>query len=45
MFWRRYKKPWEQFDYRAYPKGAWVLHMLRSQLGDDLYRRCGKTYL
>ncbi len=45
MFWRRYRKPWEQFDYRAYPKGAWVLHMLRSQLGDELYRRCVKTYL
>jgi aminopeptidase N len=45
IFWRRYRKPWEQFDYRAYPKGAWVLHMLRSQLGEDLYRRCVKTYL
>jgi aminopeptidase N len=45
MLWRRYRKPWEQFDYRAYPKGAWVLHMLRSQLGDDLFRRCVKTYL
>ena len=43
--WRRYGKPTEQFDYRAYPKGAWVLHMLRSQLGDELYRRCIKTYL
>ena len=42
---RRYDKPMEQFDYRAYPKGAWVLHMLRSQLGEDLYRRCIKTYL
>ncbi|MCX7006230.1 MAG: M1 family aminopeptidase, partial [Kiritimatiellaeota bacterium] len=45
MQWRRYQNAWEQFDYRAYPKGAWVLHMLRSQLGDDLYRRCIKTYL
>jgi aminopeptidase N len=45
MQWRHYKNAWEQFDYRAYPKGAWVLHMLRSQLGDDLYRRCIKTYL
>lgn len=43
--WRGYKLPWEQFDYRAYPKGAWVLHMLRSQLGADLYRKCVKTYL
>ena len=42
---RRYATPFEQFDYRAYPKGGWVLHMLRSQLGDELYRRCIKTYI
>ncbi|MFI4874813.1 MAG: HEAT repeat domain-containing protein, partial [Blastopirellula sp. JB062] len=35
----------EQFDYRAYPKGSWVLHMLRSQLGDDLFRQAVQTYL
>jgi aminopeptidase N len=35
----------QQFDNRAYPKGAWVLHMLRSQLGPDLFRKCIKTYL
>lgn len=29
----------------SYQKGAWVLHMLRSQLGEKLYRRCIKTYL
>jgi len=40
-----YKNPMEQFDYRAYPKGSWVLHMLRSQLGEELYRKCIKTYL
>ena len=45
IIFRRYGTPFEQFDYRAYPKGGWVLHMLRSQLGDDLYRRCIKTYL
>ncbi|TAN37575.1 MAG: hypothetical protein EPN23_04825 [Verrucomicrobia bacterium] len=45
MVFRRYDKPTEQFDYRSYPKGAWVLHMLRSQLGEDLFRRCIKTYL
>lgn len=33
------------FNYLAYPKGGWVLHMLRSQLGEDLYRRCIQTYL
>jgi len=42
---RRYGTPYEQFDYRAYPKGGWVLHMLRSQLGDELYQRCIKTYV
>lgn len=40
-----YKNPMEQFDYRSYPKGSWVLHMLRNQLGEDLYRKCIKTYL
>ncbi|MAI71079.1 MAG: hypothetical protein CMM01_09230 [Rhodopirellula sp.] len=40
-----YKNPMEQFDYRSYPKGSWVLHMLRSQLGEDLYRQCIKSYL
>jgi len=42
---RTYDQPTEMFGYLTYPKGSWVLHMLRSQLGDDLYRRCIKTYL
>jgi aminopeptidase N len=42
---RGYKNAMEQFDYRSYPKGSWVLHMLRSQLGTELYRKCIKTYL
>jgi aminopeptidase N len=42
---RTYEAPREMFNYLAYPKGSWVLHMLRAQLGDDLYRRCIKTYL
>ncbi len=45
IVWRDYGDPMQQFDSRAYPKGAWVLHMLRSQLGTDLYRKCIKTYL
>lgn len=40
-----YKNAMEQFDYRSYPKGSWVLHMLRCQLGPDLYRKCVKAYL
>lgn len=42
---RDYKDPWDQFDWRAYPKGGWVLHMLRSRLGVDLYRAGVKRYL
>jgi aminopeptidase N len=42
---RTYGDPMEMFSYLAYPKGGWVLHMLRSELGEDLYRRCIKTYL
>ncbi len=45
IVWREFNKPDDQFSYLAYPKGAWVLQMLRSQLGADLYRRCIKTYL
>ncbi|MCB1232086.1 MAG: HEAT repeat domain-containing protein [Verrucomicrobiae bacterium] len=45
IVWREYDDPFSQFDYRAYPKGAWVLHMLRSQLGPDLFRECVKTYV
>ncbi len=42
---RKFKEPGEQFDYLAYGKGSWVLHMLRRQLGDELFRRCIQTYL
>jgi aminopeptidase N len=42
---RTYNDPMNQFGYRAYPKGSWILHMLRSQLGEDLYRQCVQTYL
>ncbi|MCD8534697.1 MAG: HEAT repeat domain-containing protein [Verrucomicrobia bacterium] len=40
-----YNSPMDQFSFRAYPKGGWVLHMLRSQLGTDLYRAAVKNYL
>jgi len=45
VVWRGYTKPEEQFGYRAYPKGAWVLHMLHSELGDALFREGVQTYL
>jgi len=42
---RTYKNSWEQFDYRTYSKGGWVLHMLRTELGEEMFRKCIKTYL
>lgn len=45
ILYNRYRTPNEQFDFRAYPKGSWVLHMLRSQLGEQLYRDVVRTYL
>lgn len=45
IVWRGYRDPMEQFDYRAYPKGGWVLHMIRSQIGPDLFRDCIRDYL
>lgn len=42
---RRYDDSMEIFSGGIYPKGAWVLHMLRGQLGEDLYRKVVKTYL
>jgi aminopeptidase N len=43
--WRDYRDPMEQFDFRVYPKGAWILHMMRSRLGPELYRRSIHAYL
>ena len=45
IVYRNYKASWEQFDRRAYQKGSWVLHMLRTQLGDALFRKCLKDYI
>ncbi len=42
---RNFDKPGDMFGYLVYPKAGWVLHMLRSQLGAELYRRCIKTYV
>jgi aminopeptidase N len=41
---RHYANPGTMFDSRAYPKGAWVLHMLRCKLGDDLFFACLAEY-
>jgi aminopeptidase N len=40
----RYPAPWSMFDGRAYPKGAWLLHMLRQRLGEDAFWKCIQTY-
>ncbi|MBN1359170.1 MAG: HEAT repeat domain-containing protein [Sedimentisphaerales bacterium] len=42
---RRYENADDQFDYRTYGKAGWVLHMLRCQLGERLYRNAVRTYL
>ncbi|RMF74689.1 MAG: hypothetical protein D6744_14255, partial [Planctomycetota bacterium] len=45
---RRLAAPDEIYRYDAgkiYWKGAWTLHMLRSELGDDLFWRCVAAYL
>lgn len=45
IVYRRFKEPVEQFSHnRAYAKASWVVHMLRRELGDELFRRCIKTY-
>jgi aminopeptidase N len=41
---RRYPNPESQFDARAYPKGSWVLHMLRHRLGEDAFWKGMQAY-
>lgn len=41
---RRYPSPDAMFDDRSYPKGAWVVHMLRNRLGDDAFWAGIKRY-
>jgi aminopeptidase N len=41
---RRYASPLNMFDARAYPKGAFILHMLRQRLGDDVFWKCIQRY-
>jgi len=42
--WYRYKYPVNMFDRHAYQKGAWVLHMLRYVVGDELFWKGLNTY-
>ena len=41
---RRWRRPHDQFGARAYPKGAWVLHMIRGRVGDELFWKIITTY-
>ena len=41
---RYYPNPRSMFDARTYPKAAWVIHMLRRQLGDEQFFDCLKRY-
>ncbi|HYO25465.1 MAG TPA: M1 family aminopeptidase, partial [Lacipirellulaceae bacterium] len=45
IVYREYERAGDQFDYRNYPKASWVLHMLRSRVGDELFRQGIHTYL
>jgi len=45
IVYRSYNNADEQFDYRTYSKAGWVLHMLRTELGEEMFRKCVKTYI
>ncbi|NNN04528.1 MAG: M1 family metallopeptidase [Elusimicrobia bacterium] len=42
---RTYVDPWTIFDRHLYEKGAWVLHMLKRELGDELWWKAVGHYL
>ncbi|MEM7386657.1 MAG: M1 family aminopeptidase, partial [Verrucomicrobiota bacterium] len=42
---KQFANPMEQFSFRAYPKGGWVLQMLRHRVGEENFRRAIKIYL
>jgi aminopeptidase N len=42
---QNYNNPWSLFDRHTYEKGAWVLHMLKHELGEDLWWRGVGEYL
>ena len=45
VYYAYHDQGFELFDGHLYCKGAWVLHMLRHQLGDATFRRAIKAYL
>ena len=40
-----YKHPDELFDAHSYEKGGCILHMIRNQIGEDLFKKCLMNYL
>ncbi len=40
-----YKHPDELFDAHSYEKGGYVLHMIRNYIGEELFKKCLKTYI
>ena len=50
---KKYHHPVVDMDYKSlmhllnpnsYQKGGWVLHMLRAEIGDELFQKCIQTY-
>ncbi|MBO6936053.1 MAG: HEAT repeat domain-containing protein [Deltaproteobacteria bacterium] len=42
---RRFDSSWDMYDMHLYPGGAWRLHMLREQLGDEVFWPAVKDYV
>lgn len=42
---RVYGSSWDLFDRHLYPGGAWRLHMLRCELGEDVFWQATRNYL
>ncbi|MEK9984364.1 MAG: M1 family metallopeptidase, partial [Opitutae bacterium] len=45
---RKYERPSDMFSkygYMSYTKGSWVLHMIRSKVGPEVFRNAVKAYL
>lgn len=45
MVCRTYMDPWTIFDRHLYEKGSWILHMLKHELGEDLWWKAVGHYL
>jgi aminopeptidase N len=44
VVYNEYKHAGQMFSYRSYQKGAAILHMLRRELGDELWRKAVNRY-